>query len=175
MRTSMVIDMAANHPDYLVKVNYLCPVISGMYEANMCTYEEMLAAKESVHESICGAMFLKTYLCIRAGLSKTEDFKGPVYKEAAAKHWHALIKYLQVQEKAENVYKRHAPLHEIACDSWARGFNKAQAYREASNAGYAYCVAVKEISIIWDRMDKGLAELEAKCTARPEDFVGTWK
>ena len=86
-----------------------------------------------------------------------------------------MILFTMLQADAHNVYKPHTPLHEIICDGWARGFDPEQTLREASNAGFANCIVEPELKMAWARMDAGLAEAEAKCTARPtiEQFMWT--
>lgn len=78
-----------------------------------------------------------------------------------------MILFTMLQADAHNVYKEGTPLHEIICDGWARGFRPEQTLREASNAGFANCIVEPELKTAWARMDAGLAEAEAQCTARP--------
>lgn len=55
-----------------------------------------------------------------------------------------------------NVYRRHTPLVAIAQDGWSREFSKSQTIREASNAGYANCIAVAVIDRVWNHWDSFL-------------------
>lgn len=52
-----------------------------------------------------------------------------------------------------NVYRKHTPLVVIAEDGWSRDFSKSQTILEASNAGYANCIAVAVIDRVWNQWD----------------------
>jgi hypothetical protein len=86
-----------------------------------------------------------------------------------------MTKFTMLQADAHNVYKRGTPLHVIIWDGWARGFDPEQTLREASNAGYAMCIAEPEMKKAWVRMEIELLTREARCTARPtvEQFMWT--